>query len=98
MKIFELIVGYPPFDNLMPKRDDLIREWMSMFGDPPEEYRNGLLLKEATSKWLLTSFSFVTCDEDKLARQLSTYHFRLSARFESRYLILDSRGPRVYLS
>ena len=34
----ELIVGYPPFDNLMPNRDDLIREWVSMLGDLPQEW------------------------------------------------------------
>jgi len=42
VKIFELIVGYPPFDNLMPKKDDLIREWVSMLGDLPEEWRKYL--------------------------------------------------------
>ncbi|KAL9102567.1 MAG: hypothetical protein Q9163_002285 [Psora crenata] len=36
--IFELIVGYPPFDNFMPNRDDLIREWVSMLGDLPQEW------------------------------------------------------------
>ncbi|KAK0506878.1 hypothetical protein JMJ35_010578 [Cladonia borealis] len=36
--IFELIVGYPPFDNYMPNRDDLIREWVSMLGDLPQEW------------------------------------------------------------
>ncbi|KAL8838478.1 MAG: hypothetical protein Q9176_005030 [Flavoplaca citrina] len=40
--IFELVVGYPPFDNFMPNQDDLIREWVSMFGDVPEEWRERL--------------------------------------------------------
>ena len=38
-KIFELVVGYPPFDNFMPNKDELIREWISMFGDLPEEWK-----------------------------------------------------------
>ena len=41
-KIFELIVGYPPFDNLMPNKDDLIREWIWMFGKLPEEWPKDL--------------------------------------------------------
>ncbi|MCJ1425254.1 hypothetical protein MMC29_003142 [Sticta canariensis] len=40
--IFELVVGYPPFDNFMPEKDELIREWISMFGDLPDEWRDGL--------------------------------------------------------
>ena len=47
-KIFELIVGYPPFDNFMPSKDDLIREWVSMFGDLPEEWREDLPPTRAT--------------------------------------------------
>ncbi|KAL8648315.1 MAG: hypothetical protein Q9210_005060 [Variospora velana] len=35
-QMFELVVGYPPFDNLMPNKDDLIREWVSMFGNLPQ--------------------------------------------------------------
>ncbi|KAL2044425.1 hypothetical protein N7G274_003130 [Stereocaulon virgatum] len=46
--IFELVVGYPPFDNFMPNKDDLIREWVSMFGDLPEEWREGLPSPRAT--------------------------------------------------
>lgn len=40
--MFELVVGYPPFDNSMPNKDDLIREWVSMFGDLPEEWSEDL--------------------------------------------------------
>lgn len=39
-QMFELIVGYPPFDNLMPNKDDLIREWVAMFGPLPEEWKH----------------------------------------------------------
>ncbi|KAL2038391.1 hypothetical protein N7G274_008730 [Stereocaulon virgatum] len=46
--IFELVVGYPPFDNFMPNKDDLIREWVSMFGELPEEWREGLPSPRAT--------------------------------------------------
>lgn len=48
-QIFELIVGYPPFDNFLPNKDDLIREWISMFGDLPKEWNNLLPPAEATS-------------------------------------------------
>lgn len=41
-KIFELIVGYPPFDNFMPNKVDLVREWISMFGKLPEEWAKDL--------------------------------------------------------
>ncbi|KAL9017229.1 MAG: hypothetical protein Q9185_005432 [Variospora sp. 1 TL-2023] len=37
-KMFELVVGYPPFDNLMPNKDDLIREWVSMLGNLPQKW------------------------------------------------------------
>ncbi|MCJ1470982.1 hypothetical protein MMC07_009630, partial [Pseudocyphellaria aurata] len=46
--IFELIVGHPPFDNFMPNKDDLIREWVSKFGDLPEEWRADLPPRRAT--------------------------------------------------
>ena len=49
-KIFELVVGYAPFDNFMPNKDDLIREWVSMFGDLPGEWREGLPSLRATGK------------------------------------------------
>ncbi|KAL2041156.1 hypothetical protein N7G274_006100 [Stereocaulon virgatum] len=48
VKIFEPVVGYPPFDKFMPKKDELIREWVSMFGDLPEEWRERLPLGRAT--------------------------------------------------
>ncbi|KAL8901294.1 MAG: hypothetical protein Q9207_005280 [Kuettlingeria erythrocarpa] len=38
--MFELIVGYPPFDNYMPKKHDLIQEWVSMFGPLPEDWKH----------------------------------------------------------
>lgn len=47
-KIFELVVGYPAFDNFMPNKDDLIREWVSMFGDLPEEWGKALPSSSAT--------------------------------------------------
>lgn len=53
--MFQLIVGYPPFDNFMPNKDDLIRDWVSMFGDLPEEWREDLPLTRATGKWISTS-------------------------------------------
>ncbi|KAL8968070.1 MAG: hypothetical protein Q9197_005072 [Variospora fuerteventurae] len=37
-QMFELVVGYPPFDNLMPNKDDLIREWVSMLGNLPQKW------------------------------------------------------------
>ena len=49
IKIFELVVGYPPFDNILPNKDDLVREWVSMFGDLPEEWRQSLPAKEVNS-------------------------------------------------
>jgi len=51
-KIFELVVGYPPFDNFMPKKDELIREWVSMFGDLPKEWREGLPSPGATGMFI----------------------------------------------
>lgn len=55
VKIFELIVGYPPFDNFMPKKDDLIREWVSMFEDLPEEWKEDVPPTRATGTWISTS-------------------------------------------
>lgn len=55
-KIFELIVGYPPFDNLMPSKDDLIREWISMFGKLPEEWPKDLPSTGTIGTWLPLRF------------------------------------------
>ena len=55
MKIFELVVGYPPFDNFMPHKDELIREWVSMFGDLPQEWREGLPSPSATGMYMSPS-------------------------------------------
>jgi hypothetical protein len=55
VKIFELVVGYPPFDNFMPNKDELIREWVSMFGDLPEEWRERLPSGRATGTYISTS-------------------------------------------
>jgi serine/threonine protein kinase len=38
--IFELVTGQPPFDNFMPAKAPLVLEWIAMFGDVPEEWRN----------------------------------------------------------
>ena len=43
-----MVVGYPPFDNFMPKKYDLIREWVSVFGGLPEEWREALPSPKAT--------------------------------------------------
>ncbi|KAL9125156.1 MAG: hypothetical protein Q9217_005595 [Psora testacea] len=58
--IFELVVGYPPFDNFMPNRDELIRGWVSTFGDLPEEWRGGLPSPRATED--LESERVTLCD------------------------------------
>ncbi|KAI4227925.1 MAG: hypothetical protein LQ349_006631 [Xanthoria aureola] len=36
--MFEFIVGYPPFDNIIPDRDVLIRNWVSTFGPLPDKW------------------------------------------------------------
>ncbi|KAL8713673.1 MAG: hypothetical protein Q9220_002199 [cf. Caloplaca sp. 1 TL-2023] len=36
--IFELTVGYPPFNAIIPNRDSLIREWVAMFGPLPTRW------------------------------------------------------------
>ena len=56
-KIFEMVIGYPPFDNFMPDKDGLIRQWVSMLGDLPEELREGLPSPEATGTSMSTSLS-----------------------------------------
>ena len=35
-------MGYPPFDNILPQKDELVREWVSMFGDLPTEWGKDL--------------------------------------------------------
>lgn len=45
--MFELIVGYPPFDNFMLKKHDLIQDWVSMFGPLPEEWKHLYSIPEA---------------------------------------------------
>ncbi|KAL8918353.1 MAG: hypothetical protein Q9172_005464 [Xanthocarpia lactea] len=45
--LFELIVGCPPFANIMLNKDRLIREWVSMFGDFPEEWGTELRRSKA---------------------------------------------------
>ncbi|KAI4259249.1 MAG: hypothetical protein L6R42_004663 [Xanthoria sp. 1 TBL-2021] len=36
--MFELMVGYPPFDNVMPNKDNLIRNWIATFGPLPDKW------------------------------------------------------------
>lgn len=59
VKIFELVIGHPPFDTFMPNKDDLIREWISMFGNLPEEWTEHRPLPKATGTSTLTSLSIV---------------------------------------
>ena len=37
-QMFEFIVGYPPFDNIIPDRDVLIRNWVSTFCPLPDKW------------------------------------------------------------
>ena len=58
-KIFELVVGYPPFDNFMLKKDDLIQQWVFMVGDLLEEWKKGLHSPRATGTYMSTSPSLL---------------------------------------
>ncbi len=45
--MFELIVGYPPFDNFMLLKHDLIQDWVSKLGPLPEEWQQLYSIPEA---------------------------------------------------
>ena len=91
-KIFELVVGYPPFNNFMPEKDELIREWISMFGDLPDEWTDGLPSPRAIGTFTSTSLSIILWSYQRQPVFLS------SLRFKTRCLILTCRGPRVRAS
>ena len=38
-EIFELVVGYPPFDNLQPNKDRLIQQMAESIGTLPEKWK-----------------------------------------------------------
>ncbi|KAL8840014.1 MAG: hypothetical protein Q9170_001498 [Blastenia crenularia] len=37
--VFQLVVGYSPFAGLWPKKDNLVRNWISTFGDLPQKWK-----------------------------------------------------------
>lgn len=58
-KIFELVVGCPLFNNFWPRKDDLIRDWISMFGDLPDEWKDGLPPPRTSDTYSWTSLSII---------------------------------------
>lgn len=91
-KIFELVVGYPPFDNFMPNKDDLIREWVLMFGDLPDEWREGLPSPRATGKYISISLFYNSLAIGLLWSYQRKPTFLSNLHFKTRYLILTYRG------
>lgn len=38
LQLFELVMGFPPFDNIIPTKTRLARQWISMFGLLPKDW------------------------------------------------------------
>lgn len=65
--MFELVTGQPPFDCFMPSEDSLVLEWIAMFGDVPEEWRNRAKVVVGDSK--------ADFDKRSISAQLHAYYF-----------------------
>ncbi|ERF70296.1 hypothetical protein EPUS_06337 [Endocarpon pusillum Z07020] len=99
--IFEIIVGYPPFDNMMPTREGLVREWIAMFGQLPEgwsdraadhkENADSVIEPVTLRKWLFDTYF----ENDKKADFSGTDMERLADLLASMLTYLPCARPQA---
>lgn len=99
-KIFQLVVGYPPFDSIMPSKEGLVREWVAMFGDLPEEWHPYLPRSKADTipidqvtlaDWLHDTYF----DEDKKADFAEAHIEELGDLLQSMMQYRPPDRPRI---
>lgn len=84
VQIFELIVGYPPFDNIMPTKEGLVKEWIAALGSPPKEWTTPLARVTLSGEVVTASMpaSILTASADDEIEPMSISDWLLECYFD----------------